>query len=136
MQPFPSSVALALVLLAFAGTVAQAQTLAPAGWDAGVKLNELTDSNPDPSVVEIELTATPAEVRIAGTPVKAWTYNGSVPGPLIRTKVGDRLIVHFKNELSEATTVHWHGVRVPIEMDGVPGISQPPVTHGQTFTYD
>ena len=136
MQPSRSPIALALVLLALAGTVARSQTLAPPGWDAGVELNELADSNPDPGVVEIELTARLADVRIAGTTVKAWTYNGSLPGPLIRTKVGDRLVVHFKNELSEATTVHWHGVRVPIEMDGVPGISQPPVTQGQTFIYD
>jgi FtsP/CotA-like multicopper oxidase with cupredoxin domain len=136
MPPLRCAVALALVLSALAATPARAQTLAPAGWDAGVKLDELADSNPDPGVVEIQLTATLGDVRIAGTTVKAWTYNGRVPGPLIRTKVGDRLIVHFKNELAEPTTVHWHGVRVPIEMDGVPGISQPEVTQGQTFTYD
>ena len=63
--------------------------------------------------------------------MKAWTYDGGLPGPLIRTKVGDRLIVHFKNQLPEATTVHWHGVRVPIEMDGVPGISQPEMKTGE-----
>ena len=131
MQLSRGPLALALVFLALAGTVTRAQTLAPPGWDAAVKLNELVDSNPDPGVVEIELTATLADVRIAGTTVKAWTYNGSVPGPLIRTKVGDRVIVHFRNELAEPTTVHWHGVRVPIEMDGVPGISQPAVTHGR-----
>ncbi len=68
--------------------------------------------------------------------VRAWTYNGGLPGPLIRTKVGDRLIVHFMNELDEPTTMHWHGVRVPIEMDGVPGISQPEVKKGESFTYD
>ena len=53
--------------------------------------------------------------------MNAWTYDGGLPGPLIRARVGDRLIVHFTNELPEPTTVHWHGVRVPIEMDGVPG---------------
>jgi FtsP/CotA-like multicopper oxidase with cupredoxin domain len=130
------SLACALVLLVLGGTASQAQTLAPPGWDAAVKLGGLADANPDPGVVEVELTARLADVRIAGTTVKAWTYNGGVPGPLIRTRVGDRLIVHFKNELSEATTIHWHGVRVPIEMDGVPGISQPPVAQGETFTYD
>jgi FtsP/CotA-like multicopper oxidase with cupredoxin domain len=50
--------------------------------------------------------------------------------------VGDRLIVHFKNELDEGTTIHWHGIRVPIEMDGVPGISQPRGVRGESFTYD
>jgi FtsP/CotA-like multicopper oxidase with cupredoxin domain len=136
LQPSRGAVALALVAVALAATLTQAQTLAPPGWDADVKPNELTDSNPDPDVVEVELTATLADVRIAGATVKAWTYNGTVPGPLIRTKVGDRLIVHFKNQLAEETTVHWHGVRVPIEMDGVPGISQPPVAQGETFVYD
>jgi hypothetical protein len=49
---------------------------------------------------------------------------------------GYRVIVHFANELPQATTIHWHGVRVPIEMDGVPDVSQPEVKHGETFTYD
>jgi FtsP/CotA-like multicopper oxidase with cupredoxin domain len=113
-----------------------AQPLAPPDWDAGLRLAEAADLNPDPRIVEVELRARLAEVEIAGTRVKAWTYNGGIPGPLIRTRVGDRLIVHFTNDLPQPTTVHWHGVRVPIEMDGVPGISQPEVTHGQSFTYD
>jgi len=50
--------------------------------------------------------------------------------------VGDRMIVHFTNKLPQPTTVHWHGMRVPIEMDGVPGISQPEVPPGGSFTYD
>jgi FtsP/CotA-like multicopper oxidase with cupredoxin domain len=50
--------------------------------------------------------------------------------------VGDRLIVHFSNNLPDATTIHWHGLRVPIEMDGVPGYAQSPVEPGGTFTYD
>ena len=116
---------------------AAAQPLAPAGWADGVKLNEVTDANPDPKVVEVTLVAKIAEVEVApGKRVRAWTYNGGLPGPLIKTRVGDRLVVHFTNELAEPTTIHWHGVRVPIEMDGVPDISQPPVQTGETFTYD
>lgn len=116
---------------------ALAQSYAPAGWADGVKLNTLADTNPDPTIVEVTLTAKLAEVEIApGKRVTAWTYGGGLPGPLIKARAGDRLIVHFKNELKEATTVHWHGVRVPIEMDGVPGLSQPPVNEGETFTYD
>jgi FtsP/CotA-like multicopper oxidase with cupredoxin domain len=68
--------------------------------------------------------------------VEAWTYDGGLPGPLIRLRVGDRLIVHFSNALPEPTTVHWHGLRVPLRMDGVPGVSQPPVQPGESFTYD
>ena len=71
-----------------------------------------------------------------GTKVNAWTYDGHLPGPLIRAHVGDRIIVHFTNDLPQPTTIHWHGVRVPIEMDGVPDVSQPEVKHGESFTYD
>lgn len=68
--------------------------------------------------------------------MRARTCNGGLPGPLIKTRVGDRLIVHFTNQLKDPTTVHWHGVRVPIAMDGVPDISQPEVKQGESFTYD
>ena len=131
----PTLILLALCLLT--PTMATAQSLAPSDWDAGLKLAEPADLNPDPKVVEVNLTARLAEVEVApGKRVHAWTYNGGLPGPLIKTRVGDRLIVHFTNELKEPTTVHWHGVRVPIEMDGVPGISQPEVKQGESFTYD
>jgi FtsP/CotA-like multicopper oxidase with cupredoxin domain len=121
-----------------ASAVAQPGTsLAPAGWDDTIKLKEAVDRNPDPNIVEIDLEARIAEVEVApGKVVRAWTYDGGLPGPLIRTKVGDRLIVHFTNNLDEPTTIHWHGVRVPIEMDGVPGISQPEMKKGDQFTYD
>jgi FtsP/CotA-like multicopper oxidase with cupredoxin domain len=106
-------------------------------WDAGLKLTDAVDRNPDPAIVEVELTAKLADVEVApGKTVHAWTYNGMIPGPLVRATVGDRVIVHFRNELPQPTTVHWHGVRVPIEMDGVPGISQPEVQQGESFTYD
>ena len=111
-------------------------SLAPPQWDAGIKLSEAPDRNPDPRIVEIDLVARLSNVEIDGVRVQAWTYNDGIPGPLIRARVGNRLIVHFKNELPQPTTVHWHGVRVPIEMDGVPGISQPEVRRGEDFTYD
>ena len=112
-------------------------SLAPPDWNAEFRLQSPEDLNPDPAIVEINLAAKVASVEVApGKRVNAWTYDGGLPGPLIRTRVGNRLIVHFKNELPEPTTVHWHGVRVPIEMDGVPGISQPDVKTGESFTYD
>jgi FtsP/CotA-like multicopper oxidase with cupredoxin domain len=132
----------AIFSLSLAGlaTLAQAEplpSLQHAGWDAGVALKNAIDTNPDPRVVEINMTARVAPVEISpGQQVNAWTYDGSVPGPLIRAHVGDRLIVHFSNELPQPTTVHWHGLRVPIQMDGVPGISQPEVIPGSRFTYD
>lgn len=68
--------------------------------------------------------------------VTAWSYNGTVPGPMIRVTEGDRVRVIVKNELDEPTTVHWHGVEVPNAMDGVPGITQPPINPGETFIYE
>lgn len=140
MIPARMSLVRALVAGAALGLAAPAlaqPSLQPAGWDAGVQLPSVPDLNPDPRIVEVELTATLADVEVApGKRVKAWTYNGGLPGPLIRATKGDRVIVRFTNELDEETTVHWHGVRVPIEMDGVPGISQPPVRKGETFVYD
>ncbi len=126
----------ALVVCLLTPLSAAAQSFAPAGWADELTLNQLTDTNPDPAIVEVEMVARLADVQVDGKTVHAWTYNGTLPGPLIKTRVGDRLIVHFRNELEEPTTVHWHGVRVPIEMDGVPDISQPAVKKGETFTYD
>jgi FtsP/CotA-like multicopper oxidase with cupredoxin domain len=109
----------------------------PSGWDANLRLKEPADKNPDPRVLEIDITARVADVEVAPNEhVTAWTYDGLLPGPFIHAKVGDRLIVHFTNHLPEPSTIHWHGVRVPIEMDGVPGISQSAVKPGESFVYD
>src|SRR5262245_48747679 len=124
----------AAFLLISAGSAAGQEpvSFAPPDWNADVRLASPADVNPDPHIVEINLTARIAEVELApGRRVQAWTYEGSLPGPLIRATVGDRVIVHFRNQLPEPTTVHWHGVRVPIGMDGVPGISQPEVKPGE-----
>jgi FtsP/CotA-like multicopper oxidase with cupredoxin domain len=108
-----------------------------AGWKTGLSLPDVVDLNPDPHILEIAMDARIASVEISpGVRVEAWTYNGGMPGPLIRLRVGDRLIVHFTNRLPQPTTVHWHGLRIPIHMDGVPGHSQPEVKPGESFTYD
>jgi FtsP/CotA-like multicopper oxidase with cupredoxin domain len=109
----------------------------PAGWADELAMPLAQDLNPDPNVLEIELEAYVADVEILpGTTTPAWTYNGGVPGPMIRAKVGDRVIVHFKNSLPEETTIHWHGLRVPNEMDGAPGATQDPVAPGGEFHYE
>jgi manganese oxidase len=66
----------------------------------------------------------------------AWGYNGSVPGPMIEVVEGDRVRIIFENKLPESTTVHWHGLEIPIEMDGTPYISQPMVEPGGVFIYE
>jgi FtsP/CotA-like multicopper oxidase with cupredoxin domain len=65
-----------------------------------------------------------------------WGFNGGMPGPTIEVNEGDRVRVVFHNKLPEGITIHWHGVEVPIEMDGMPFISQPIVEPGGTFTYE
>jgi FtsP/CotA-like multicopper oxidase with cupredoxin domain len=72
---------------------------------------------------------------LPGTTTNLWTYNGVFPGPMIRATVGDTLIVHFENQLSESSTIHWHGMRVPNNMDGAP-LVQDPVKPGESFTYE
>ncbi len=109
----------------------------PDGWADELAMAVPTDLNSDPRVLEIEIEARVADVEILpGTTTAAWTYNGTVPGPMISAKVGDRVIVHFKNSLPEATTMHWHGLRVPNEMDGAPGVTQPPIESGGEFRYE
>jgi len=128
-----------MACLTLASGLASAQSsLQPAGWDARLRLPEVADTNPDPKIVEVSLEGKLAKVELEpGKIVEAWTYNGVVPGPLITANVGDRLIIHFTNNLPEPTTIHSHGIRLPIEMDGVPGYSQSEVMpKGGTFTYD
>jgi FtsP/CotA-like multicopper oxidase with cupredoxin domain len=94
-----------------------------------------TDLDASPDIVEVNIEARPTQVELRpGVWVESWTYNGSVPGPMIEANVGDRLVVHFTNQLPEETTIHWHGVELPAEMDGTP-LSQKPVQPGGTFTY-
>jgi YVTN family beta-propeller protein len=90
-----------------------------------------------PGVKEFTLTAKEVPWTLAsGTVVKAWAYNGGMPGPVIRVKEGDRVRITFKNELPVASSIHWHGIHVPWTMDGPPGINQKPVEPGGTFVYE
>ncbi len=72
----------------------------------------------------------------AGKRVEAWAYNGVVPGPQIRVKEGDRVRINVKNELDESTAVHFHGLELPNDQDGVPFITQPPIKPGASYTYE
>lgn len=88
---------------------------------------------------EVSLVAAPAPVHVRGAAqpaVNAWAYGGRVPGPQIRARQGERLRVVLENRLPQETTLHWHGVRVPNAMDGVPHLTQPPVRPGGRFVYE
>jgi len=83
------------------------------------------------------LTAKPMQWEVTpGQMVEAYAYNGVVPGPQIRVTEGDKVRVILKNELDEATAIHYHGLVIPNAMDGVPFITQPPVNPGESFTYE
>lgn len=91
------------------------------------------------SVKEFRLKAAPGRTHLVPEPygeTPVWTYNGAVPGPEIRVRQGDRLRVVVENGLDEETTVHWHGVRTPNAMDGVPHLTQAPIAPSETFTYE
>lgn len=118
-----------LLVIAVACTTRTEESLSdpPADWDREIALTTLTDRNPDPRIVEVDLEARVAEVEVLpGKKTKLWTYNGVLSGPLLRANVGDTVIVHFKNKLPEPTTIHWHGVRVPSNMDGAGMVKVPP----------
>jgi manganese oxidase len=98
------------------------QLLAPR-LEKGVKVYELTAE-------EIEWEVEP------GRKIKAWAYNGQVPGPQIRVREGDRVRVKLTNNLSQSTSIHFHGLELPNDQDGVPFITQPPVKPGESYTYE
>lgn len=94
---------------------------------------------PDPAITEVDLVAQPAQAALRGgahPTIEAWAYGGTVPGPVLRATQGGRLRVRFHNRLPTGTTVHWHGVRLPNAMDGVPHLTQPPVAPGGRFVYE
>jgi FtsP/CotA-like multicopper oxidase with cupredoxin domain len=71
-----------------------------------------------------------------GKRVDAFAYNGQVPGPQIRVREGDRVRIVVHNQLEQSTAVHFHGVEVPNDQDGVPFLTQPPIKPGETYTYE
>lgn len=102
----------------------------------GVGAQELSPTILPDGTKQFELTAavTPWEIE-PGKVVQAWTYNGMVPGPTIHVNVGDKLKIIVHNHLPESTSVHWHGLQVPNDMDGVSDITQDPIKPGADFTY-
>ncbi|MEZ5227789.1 MAG: multicopper oxidase family protein [Acidimicrobiales bacterium] len=88
-------------------------------------------------VIDVDLTAAETTVALVdGVETDVWAYNGTVPGPALRIELGDTIRVHVRNDLDAATTIHWHGIRVPNDMDGVPDVNQPRIEPGATFVYE
>ncbi|HHF3086034.1 TPA: multicopper oxidase domain-containing protein [Vibrio diabolicus] len=84
-----------------------------------------------------DITAEPSTAELVpGFNTEVLAFNGRIPAPIIRCRQGEKVTINFINKLSEPTTIHWHGLRIPIEMDGVPFLSQAPIMPGETFTYE
>jgi manganese oxidase len=99
------------------------------GWTLPWRMRE--------GVKEFHLVAEPVEREIApGMRAHLWGYNGQSPGPTIEVVDGDRVRIFVTNRLPEATSIHWHGQRLPNGMDGVSGLNQPSIKAGQTFVYE
>lgn len=88
------------------------------------------------AVVEYDLTIEYQLVNITGKPVHGMTINGSIPGPTLRFNKGDTARIKVHNNMNADTSIHWHGILVPPDMDGVPYISFPPIKPGSTFVYE
>ena len=95
-----------------------------------------TPTMPTLSGEDIKLTIGHTPLTIDGKTAHAVTINGTVPGPLLRLKEGQRVRIAVTNNLDEETSIHWHGLLVPSEMDGVPGVSFPGIPPGETFVYE
>ena len=94
-------------------------------------------ANPIGVVRSFEITAADTELPlIDGKPLRVWAYNGQVPGPELRVRLGETVRVKFTNKLPQPSTIHWHGVRVPNDMDGVPTAMRPAIKPGESFVYE
>ncbi len=134
-----------LLLLACTGTPVETDdtqdTVPPDTDDSAVPISyvdspaEAIDLDPADDIVHFELTAARMTHTIGDYVIDGYAYNGQTPGPTLRAKIGDRVIVDFSNELDAVSTIHWHGLTVPYEMDGVLW-SQGGVDPGTSFRYE
>lgn len=103
----------------------------PRAW-AQVRAVELRDT---PVSRAYDLTVAETTLNITGRPAMGITINGTMPGPVMRFREGDEVVIRVTNKLREITGIHWHGLLVPNDQDGVPGVTYPGIRPGETFTY-
>lgn len=108
-----------------------AMTLPLPGWAQSLRVAPLPSLNGP----EIALTVGRRSLAVAGAAADAIAVNGTVPGPLLRWREGDEVTLRVTNTLAEDTSIHWHGILLPFQMDGVPGITFPGIAPGETFRY-
>ncbi len=88
------------------------------------------------ATVEYHLNITHETMNLTGNPVEAMAINGQLPGPTLRFTEGDRALIRVHNQMEVETSIHWHGILLPNDMDGVPFLTYPPIAPGETFTYE
>jgi len=121
-----------LAALVLASCAASPRYIAPTG--AAVRAAELARGGTG-RVTTVNLVASATQIDLAGTVASTWSY-GQVPGPTIRLSAGDTLRARLRNTLPTDTSVHWHGLALRNDMDGVPGATQNPIASGSDFTYE
>ena len=96
----------------------------------------MSSGGPAPSTASVwDIAIGKQTISVGGRETSATLINGTLPGPLLRFREGEAVTVRVRNDLAETTSIHWHGVLVPFDMDGVPGVSFPGIKSGETFTY-
>lgn len=120
-----------------------APVVQPPPSEQSTVLVPLTDLNPAPELFEADLVAVVEHLELVpGVLTEVFAYKdahapmGTIPGPLIDVEIGTTVRINFTNLLPQPTTVHWHGIRLPNAMDGVPGLTQEPILPGETFVYE
>mgnify|MGYP003626506671 CR=1 FL=1 len=115
------------------GAVAGMSTILPAYAFSNFKERDVLEPTGAENILDLTISEIP--INIDGKKSKAIGINGKVPGPLIRLKEGEDVLLRVKNELDEDTSIHWHGIILPFQMDGVPGVSFDGIKPGETFEY-
>ena len=120
--------------LAAGGVMMGLASLTKPSWADQAAMTQ-TGMAPSLSGTEFDLTIAETPVNFTGKPRMATTINGSIPSPTLRWREGDTVTIRVTNRLNTSTSIHWHGIILPYQMDGVPGVSFKGIAPGETFTY-
>ncbi|MBY8338146.1 copper resistance system multicopper oxidase [Alteriqipengyuania sp. NZ-12B] len=116
--------------------LAAASALPVPAWARGASLSRAQNGSGELSGEDIELSIGDHHFMTGTRSGHAVAVNGSVPGPLIRLREGQNVRLNVTNNLAEDSSIHWHGLLVPFQFDGVPGVSFPGIRPGERFTYE
>ncbi|QYJ08120.1 copper resistance system multicopper oxidase [Qipengyuania flava] len=123
-------------LIKSTAALAAASALPMPAWARGASMSHASKGFGELSGSDIELSIGEHSFMTGGRMGHAFAVNGTVPGPLIRLREGQDVRLHVTNNLSEDSSIHWHGLLLPFQFDGVPGVSFPGIRPGERFTYE